>query len=148
MGQKQLIAFARALAFGLARLTPAELRGGRAEAESSAVVGARREAVDAVCEELRGRGLPVWIGNVNASTQFVLTGRAQHALVIGAGTGGLLIGLGTALFVGAGLAFGFVFVGAGGRGINLYGAGLRVSAPHGEESGGNVPARGKSYAAG
>jgi [acyl-carrier-protein] S-malonyltransferase len=41
-----------------------------------AVVGARREAVDSVCEELRGRGLPVWIGNVNASTQFVLTGTA------------------------------------------------------------------------
>jgi [acyl-carrier-protein] S-malonyltransferase len=39
-----------------------------------AVVGARREAVDAVCEELRGRDLPVWIGNVNSSTQFVLTG--------------------------------------------------------------------------
>src|SRR5450759_2313437 len=39
-----------------------------------AVVGARREAVDAVCEELRSRGLPVWIGNVNSSTQFVLTG--------------------------------------------------------------------------
>jgi len=39
-----------------------------------AVVGARREAVDAVCEELQGRGLPVWIGNVNSSTQFVLTG--------------------------------------------------------------------------
>ena len=39
-----------------------------------AVVGARREAVDSVCEGLRARGLPVWIGNVNASTQFVLTG--------------------------------------------------------------------------
>jgi [acyl-carrier-protein] S-malonyltransferase len=39
-----------------------------------AVVGARREAVDVACEELRGRGLPVWIGNVNSSTQFVLTG--------------------------------------------------------------------------
>jgi [acyl-carrier-protein] S-malonyltransferase len=39
-----------------------------------AVVGARREAVDAACEELRGQGLPVWIGNVNSSTQFVLTG--------------------------------------------------------------------------
>ena len=36
--------------------------------------GARREAVDAVCDELRRRRLPVWIGNVNASTQFVLTG--------------------------------------------------------------------------
>jgi len=39
-----------------------------------AVVGARRQAVDAVCDELRRRRLPVWIGNVNASTQFVLTG--------------------------------------------------------------------------
>src|SRR6266540_1939545 len=39
-----------------------------------AVVGARREAVDAVCEDLRSRGLPVWIGNVNSNTQFVLTG--------------------------------------------------------------------------
>ena len=42
-----------------------------------AVVGARREAVDAACEALRGRGLPVWIGNVNSSTQFVLTGSRQ-----------------------------------------------------------------------
>jgi [acyl-carrier-protein] S-malonyltransferase len=42
-----------------------------------AVVGARREAVDDVCAELRARGLPVWIGNVNASTQFVLTGRSD-----------------------------------------------------------------------
>src|SRR5262249_59858109 len=41
-----------------------------------AVVGSRREAVDSACEELRARGLPVWIGNVNASTQFVLTGTA------------------------------------------------------------------------
>ncbi len=42
-----------------------------------AVVGARREAVDEVCADLRGRGLPVWIGNVNASTQFVLTGLSE-----------------------------------------------------------------------
>lgn len=42
-----------------------------------AVIGARRETVDAVCEELRSRGLPVWIGNVNSSTQFVLTGSAD-----------------------------------------------------------------------
>ena len=42
-----------------------------------AVVGARRETVDEVCEELRGRGRPVWIGNVNASTQFVLTGLSE-----------------------------------------------------------------------
>ncbi len=42
-----------------------------------AVVGARREAVDEVCADLRGRGQPVWIGNVNASTQFVLTGRSD-----------------------------------------------------------------------
>jgi [acyl-carrier-protein] S-malonyltransferase len=42
-----------------------------------AVVGARRDAVDAVCADLTSRGLPVWIGNVNASTQFVLTGRSE-----------------------------------------------------------------------
>jgi [acyl-carrier-protein] S-malonyltransferase len=42
-----------------------------------AVVGARRETVDEVCADLRGRGKPVWIGNVNASTQFVLTGRSD-----------------------------------------------------------------------
>lgn len=42
-----------------------------------AVVGARREAVDEVCADLRERNLPVWIGNVNASTQFVLTGRSE-----------------------------------------------------------------------
>lgn len=39
-----------------------------------AVIGVRREIVDAALEALGGRGLPVWIGNVNASTQFVLTG--------------------------------------------------------------------------
>jgi [acyl-carrier-protein] S-malonyltransferase len=39
-----------------------------------AVVGARRDVVEAACEELRGRGFAVWIGNVNANTQFVLTG--------------------------------------------------------------------------
>lgn len=42
-----------------------------------AVVGARREVVDEVCADLTGRGLPVWVGNVNASTQFVLTGRSE-----------------------------------------------------------------------
>lgn len=42
-----------------------------------AVVGARRETVEAVGEELRGLGLPVWIGNVNSSTQFVLTGSPE-----------------------------------------------------------------------
>ena len=42
-----------------------------------AVVGSRRETVDEVCAELRGRGRPVWIGNVNASTQFVLTGLSE-----------------------------------------------------------------------
>lgn len=39
-----------------------------------AVVGARREVVEEVCADLRDHGRPVWIGNVNASTQFVLTG--------------------------------------------------------------------------
>jgi [acyl-carrier-protein] S-malonyltransferase len=42
-----------------------------------AVIGARREAVEGACRELRARGLGVWIGNVNASTQFVLTGQAE-----------------------------------------------------------------------
>ena len=42
-----------------------------------AVIGVRREVVDAALEALRGRGLPVWIGNVNASTQFVLTGAPE-----------------------------------------------------------------------
>jgi [acyl-carrier-protein] S-malonyltransferase len=42
-----------------------------------AVVGARRETVDEVCADLRERGQLVWIGNVNASTQFVLTGQSE-----------------------------------------------------------------------
>jgi [acyl-carrier-protein] S-malonyltransferase len=42
-----------------------------------AVIGARREAVEAECADLREKGLPVWIGNVNASTQFVLTGSVE-----------------------------------------------------------------------
>jgi [acyl-carrier-protein] S-malonyltransferase len=42
-----------------------------------AVVGARRDAVDEVCAGLRDRGRLVWIGNVNATTQFVLTGQAD-----------------------------------------------------------------------
>ena len=43
----------------------------------AAVIGCRRELADAVCEELRAAGREVWIGNVNAATQFVLTGRAD-----------------------------------------------------------------------
>ena len=42
-----------------------------------AVVGARREAVEEVCARLRAQGRRVWIGNVNAATQFVLTGQAE-----------------------------------------------------------------------
>lgn len=42
-----------------------------------AVVGVRRETVDEVCADLRASGRPVWIGNVNASTQFVLTGLSE-----------------------------------------------------------------------
>ncbi|HEY1435099.1 MAG TPA: ACP S-malonyltransferase, partial [Thermoanaerobaculia bacterium] len=42
-----------------------------------AVIGVRRELVDTALESLRARGFPVWIGNVNASTQFVLTGTAE-----------------------------------------------------------------------
>src|SRR5262249_25224830 len=40
-----------------------------------AVVGVRRDAVDEVCDRLSSAGKPVSIGNVNANTQFVLTGR-------------------------------------------------------------------------
>ena len=42
-----------------------------------AVVGGRRETVDEVCARLRSEGRLVWIGNVNAATQFVLTGQAE-----------------------------------------------------------------------
>lgn len=47
------------------------------EGRMGAVVGCRREAVEEVCAGLRAGGRPVWIGNVNAATQFVLTGRAD-----------------------------------------------------------------------
>jgi len=43
----------------------------------AAVIGARREAVEETLSGLRSRGSSVWIGNVNASTQFVLTGSAE-----------------------------------------------------------------------
>ena len=43
----------------------------------AAVIGARRDAVEETLAGLRARGLPVWIGNVNASTQFVLTGGSE-----------------------------------------------------------------------
>ncbi len=43
----------------------------------AAVVGARRDVVEEVCEGLRAEGRLVWIGNVNAGTQFVLTGQAE-----------------------------------------------------------------------
>jgi len=48
------------------------IRGGM-----GAVVGVRRDAVDEVCALLSAAGKPVSIGNVNANTQFVLTGRAD-----------------------------------------------------------------------
>lgn len=43
----------------------------------AAVIGCRRDAAEAVLEELRASGQNVWIGNVNAATQFVLTGRPE-----------------------------------------------------------------------
>ncbi len=43
----------------------------------AAVIGARRDAVEETLSILRSRGSLVWIGNVNASTQFVLTGSAE-----------------------------------------------------------------------
>lgn len=46
-----------------------------------AIVGARRETVDEVCAALQAVGSRVWIGNVNAPTQFVLTGDAEAVAV-------------------------------------------------------------------
>ncbi len=43
----------------------------------AAVIGCRRDLAEAELEALRASGHPVWIGNVNAATQFVLTGRAE-----------------------------------------------------------------------
>lgn len=42
-----------------------------------AAVGVRRDVVDEICERLSAAGKPVSIGNVNANTQFVLTGRSD-----------------------------------------------------------------------
>ena len=47
------------------------------EGRMGAVVGCRRELVEEACAELRAEGRLVWIGNVNAGTQFVLTGQAD-----------------------------------------------------------------------
>ena len=46
-----------------------EIRGGMA-----AVIGVPAAAVEETCARLRAEGAPVWIGNVNAATQLVLTG--------------------------------------------------------------------------
>jgi [acyl-carrier-protein] S-malonyltransferase len=43
----------------------------------AAVIGCRRDVAETVCEDLRASDQPVWIGNVNAATQFVLTGREE-----------------------------------------------------------------------
>ncbi|MEO8432690.1 MAG: ACP S-malonyltransferase [Acidobacteriota bacterium] len=43
----------------------------------AAIIGCRRDLAEAELEALRASGHPVWIGNVNAATQFVLTGRAE-----------------------------------------------------------------------
>ncbi|MDQ2978771.1 MAG: ACP S-malonyltransferase [Acidobacteriota bacterium] len=43
----------------------------------AAVIGCRRDAAEAVCAEVRASGRDVWIGNVNAATQFVLTGTSE-----------------------------------------------------------------------
>jgi [acyl-carrier-protein] S-malonyltransferase len=45
------------------------IRGGM-----GAVIGVPAPAVEEVCAALRAQGAPVWIGNVNAATQLVLTG--------------------------------------------------------------------------
>jgi [acyl-carrier-protein] S-malonyltransferase len=69
------ISYEEALEVLIAVWRETEARGIRGA--MGAVVGARREAVETTCAQLRERGLGAWIGNVNASTQFVLTGSQE-----------------------------------------------------------------------
>ena len=69
------VSFEEALEVLVAVWRETESRGIRGA--MGAVIGARREIVDDVCAQLREQGKPVWIGNVNTSTQFVLTGAAE-----------------------------------------------------------------------
>jgi [acyl-carrier-protein] S-malonyltransferase len=67
------VSYDDALAVLVAVFVETERRGIRGA--MGAAVGVRRDAVDEVCERLSAAGKPVSIGNVNANTQFVLTGR-------------------------------------------------------------------------
>jgi [acyl-carrier-protein] S-malonyltransferase len=67
------VSYDDALAVLVAVFHETERRGIRGA--MGAAVGVRRDVVDEVCERLSAAGKPVCIGNVNANTQFVLTGR-------------------------------------------------------------------------
>ncbi len=69
------VSFDDALTVLLAVLDESERR--RIRGAMGAVIGVPVEAAERACAELRGRGKPVWIGNVNASTQLVLTGSRE-----------------------------------------------------------------------
>lgn len=69
------VSFDEAFTVLLAVLDESDRRGIRGA--MGAVIGVSVEAAEAVCAELRRQGLPVWIGNVNASTQLVLTGSRE-----------------------------------------------------------------------
>ena len=69
------VSFEEALAVLLAVLEESDRRGIRGA--MGAVIGVPVDAVEAVCAEQRRQGRLVWIGNVNASTQLVLTGSRE-----------------------------------------------------------------------
>jgi len=69
------VSFDDALTILLAVSAAAERR--RIEGAMGAVIGVPAAAVEETCAALRADGDPVWIGNVNAATQLVLTGSAR-----------------------------------------------------------------------
>ena len=66
------VSFDDALTVLLAVLEEAERRTIRGS--MGAVIGVAAPAAEAECARLRSEGLPVWVGNINAATQLVLTG--------------------------------------------------------------------------
>lgn len=69
------VSFDDALTVLLAVSASAERR--RIEGAMGAVIGLPAAAVEETCAALRADGDPVWIGNINAATQLVLTGSAR-----------------------------------------------------------------------
>jgi [acyl-carrier-protein] S-malonyltransferase len=69
------VSFDDALTILLAVTAAAGRRG--IEGAMGAVIGVPAAAVEETCAALRAEGDPVWIGNINAATQLVLTGSAR-----------------------------------------------------------------------